>query len=147
MTAEIPEYGQPLDGDFIQKVSSLAATADVLSKEIPDLAAAVRRKIRILTTGFVLLLVALAVSSYALYEEHRTNDDLKATIVSVRNVVTTETRTNNQVLCPLYAAFVDSFTPEQRAKQPINTLPFYDRAVAAIRRAYTTLGCPPGTVP
>jgi hypothetical protein len=151
MTAEIPMGGWNLDDEFMRKISDLAETAESISREVPDLAAAVRKNgltIRLLSIGVVLFTLALIGSVYAVYEEHRTSDRLKSTIVSLQGVITSENRTNNDVLCPLYQAFVNSFTPARRAAQPTGTLAFYDNAVAAIKKAYATLGCPaPGAAP
>lgn len=152
MTAEIPEDGvAALDSEFMLKISNLEEAAGSLSKEVPELAAAIRKNrltIRMIAAGCVFFLLALAGSAYALYEEHRTNDQLRATVVSVQKVVSAENRTSNDVLCPLYQAFVNSFTPARRAQQPTGTLAFYDNAVAAIKKAYSTLGCPTaGSVP
>lgn len=123
MTDETP--GLPEDNeDFMQHLAALAKTGEVLAKDLPKLANAVRRN----RIAIWLLGVALAASGYAIYAEYKTNER--------------QTRTNNIVLCPLYGAFVGSFTPAQRAAQLPDNLAYYDKAIADIRKAYADLGCP-----
>jgi len=145
MTAEIPEDGQIFESDLLRKISELEIAAGALSKEVPDLASAVRRNrltIRLILLGLALFLLALIGSGYALYEERQTNNRLRENVASVQAVVAAQKATRSQMLCPLYSAFVSSFTPAQRAKQPPENLAFYDNAVAAIEKAYQALGCP-----
>lgn len=144
MTAEMPEDEQIINSELLQKISALEEAAGSLSKTVPDLAVAVRKNglnIKIFWFGFALFLLAFVGSGYALYQEQQTSNQLRANVTAVQNVVAAQRATRSLVLCPLYQAFVSSFTPAQRDRQPPQNLAFYDKAVAAIEKAYTALNC------
>jgi hypothetical protein len=49
-----------------------------------------------------------------------------------------QNRTSNEVLCPLYAIFLDSYHPE---RQPPERLAEYERSFDVIRKSHDVLGC------
>lgn len=58
----------------------------------------------------------------------------------VKDAIATQTRTVNDVLCPLYSIFLHAYDP---SKQPPANLKTYEAQYVIIRHSYTILGCTP----
>ena len=105
-----------------------------------------RAWIWVLSVVVAALLVVSGTVAHLLLDQRDTNRQLQVTTAELR--VTTvlvqavQGRTSDQVLCPLFRIFVNSFTPASRARQPAGTLAAYDQAVVAIESAYAVLTCP-----
>ena len=52
-----------------------------------------------------------------------------------------QSRTNDEVLCPLYVLFLNTYDKEQRDALPIDKQKIYDESFATINAGYTSLGC------
>jgi hypothetical protein len=115
--------------ELLQAVSSLTERVESVDQQLEkvneDIYASVRR-IKMIVAGLVVGgLISLSAIGYAIYNSNK--------------IDTVQRRTSNEVLCPLYKLFLDSYNP---SAQPPEKRQAYEDAFNVIKRSYDVLNCP-----
>lgn len=124
--------------DLAREVHDLNSSMAYLTEQDKINKAQLHRN-KVVNRTFAAVLVAFAVliagMGFAISGNLDTGREVKASVAN-------QTRTVNDVLCPLYAIFLKAYNPNN---QPAATRKTYEEQFMTIRHSYAILGCAPVT--
>ncbi len=130
--------------DQIESLQRTLAEATTKSKQEIAAERRARRRSIWLTTGVVVIDIALSVASLILYiGQRQTNQKLAESLRENYTTSQQQAQTRVRVLCPLYTLLLASVDTSKRNALPPTQQAVYDHTVKVIRDGYNALGCTP----